>query len=139
MSKLIPLTPEWWASREGVNPVVECSAAEDMCRQEYGLSSDIKYQIQTFGVGHRGESGMVNYDQMDLTTALELVEESSRAWSRLPAVVRERYGSWAAIEAAGASGELEQLLKAAGVNGVSPLTPAASPPAGDTSTPPAGV
>lgn len=139
MSKPMFLSPEWWASRADVNPVITCTAEEDMCRQEYGLSADIKYQIQTFGVGHRGENGTVDYDQMDLTSALALVEESSRAWLQLPAVVRERYGSWAHVETAAQNGELEQLLKAAGVNGASPLTSAASASDSAPVTPPAGV
>jgi len=138
VSKQFVGSVEWWAAREA-GPVVACTASEDMARQEYALSADIRYQIQQFGVGHRGVSGHVDFDNMDLTRAYELIEESSQAWLRLPRVLRDRYQSWSAIERAAASGELEQLLKAAGADGVPPSVPAASPPAGATSTPPAGV
>lgn len=105
---------------------VACTASEDMCRQEYALQSDLAYQVQRFGVGHHGVSGVVDFDHMDLTTALALVEESNQAWLRLPKVVRDRYASWANVEKAAASGELEQVLKAAGIGGDQPPKPAAS-------------
>lgn len=106
---------------------VECTAAEDMARQEYALSSDLKYQIQRFGVGQPGPSGYVDWDNMDLTRALELVDASQKAWLELPRVIRDRYRSWANVEAAAESGELEQLLKAAGAAGSGmPAAPAAS-------------
>lgn len=110
-------------------PVVSCSAAEDMARQEYALSADLKYQIQRFGVGHHTVSGQVDFDHLDLTTAMALVEESSQAWLRLPKLVRDRYQHWGAVEAAARSGELSQLLKAAGIDGevVPPSSPDASP------------
>lgn len=117
----------WWAERANMlAPVVACTDAEDMCRQEYGLTADIKYQIQQFGVGHPSKGGVVDFDNMDLTRALELIEESSQQWLRLPRALRDRYQSWAAVEAAAASGELEQVLKAAGAGEVPSPVPAAS-------------
>lgn len=107
---------------------VECTAAEDMARQEYALSSDLKYQIQRFGVGHHVVSGELDFDNLDLTRALALVEESSQAWLQLPKVLRDRYQSWTAIEQAHQSGELAQVLKAAGIDGGSlPSVSDASP------------
>lgn len=97
-----------------VFPGIDCSGDVDMARQEYALSSEIRYQIQQFGSGHRGESGHVDFDNMDLTRALELVEESNQAWLRIPKVIRDRYQSWSAVERAAASGELDQLLRVKG-------------------------
>lgn len=101
--------------RDRPSPVVVCTAEEDKARQEYAMSADIKYQIQRFGVGHPLQGGAIDFDNLDLTRAMALVEEASEAWLRLPSVVRERYQSWAAVEAAARSGELDQVLKAAGV------------------------
>lgn len=128
-------SPEWWASREGVSPVVACTAEEDMARQEYALQSEIGYQISRFGVGHPVQFGQVDYDNMDRTRAMELLREAELAWAALPKVIRDRYQSWSAVEAAAASGELDQVLKAAGAAPVSGAASAASPSesaAGDT-------
>lgn len=108
-------------------PVVECSAEEDRARQEYKLQSDLAYQVQRFGVGAHPVYGSVDFDNLDLTRALEIVERSREEWAKLPAVVRERYGSWAAVERAHRSGELEQVLKAAGAAEVPSAALAASP------------
>lgn len=119
----------------GESPTIECSAAEDMARQEYALSSDLAYQIQRFGVGHHTRSGVVDFDHLDLTSALALVERSQQQWLELPKVVRDRYQSWANVEKAAQTGELQQLLKAAGAPAVVAGGPAASPseaPAGSS-------
>lgn len=109
-------------------PVVACSEKEDMARQEYALQADLAYQVQRFGVGHHVQSGEVDFDNLDLTRALQIVEESQMAWLRLPKVVRDRYSSWANVEKAAQSGELEQLLKAAGIAGsITPASTDASP------------
>lgn len=111
-----------------------CTAEEDKCRQEYGPQSQIGYQISRFGVGHPLQFGQVDYDSMDLTRAMELIEQSGQAWLSLPKVVRDRYQSWGAVEAAAASGELQQLLKAAGADGgSSPSGAVADVGAGGTS------
>lgn len=106
---------------------VECTAAEDKARQEYGVQSDIGYQIQKFGVGHPLTFGEQDFNLMDLTTAMRLVDESRDAWLRLPKVVRDRYQSWANVERAAATGELEQVLKAAGASAAVADVLAASP------------
>lgn len=107
-----------------VSPVVSCTAEEDMARQEYKLQSDLQYQVTRFGAGLPFQSGVVDFDHMDLTKAFELIEESQQRWLTLPKVVRDRYQSWANVEAAAASGELEQVLKTAGIDGgVSPSKP----------------
>lgn len=100
-------------------PGVVCTAEEDKARQEYAKSSDIGYQIQRFGVGHPVSFGEQDFDLMDLTRAMEIVEQSAQAWLRLPKIVRDRYHSWANVEVAAKSGELEQLLKTAGLPPVS--------------------
>jgi len=109
-----------------VPDVVECTAAEDMCRQEYALQSDLAYQIQRFGVGVHGKSGIVDFDSMDLTAAMSLLEASQKAWLALPKVVRDRYMSWQNVQAAAESGELQQVLKAAGAGELVSSVPAAS-------------
>lgn len=119
-----------------VSPVVVCTEAEDMARQEYALSADLAYQVQRFGVGVHGKFGNQDFSLLDLTTALALVEQSQAAWLELPKVVRDRYMSWANVEAAAASGELEQLLKAAGATGASPVASAASASDSAPVTPP---
>jgi len=112
----------------GDDVTVTCTAAEDMARQEYALSSNLAYQVQKFGVGQFGRSGEQDFDLMDLTTAMAIVEESHAAWGRLPKVVRDRYQSWQNVEAAAKSGELEQVLKTAGVEaGSSASAPGVSP------------
>lgn len=93
---------------------VRCTAEEDMARQEYALSTEIGYQISRFGVGHPVTFGEQDFDRMDLTTSMEIIEESSQRWLSLPKVVRDRYQSWTAVERAAKSGELEQLLRTAG-------------------------
>lgn len=95
---------------------VECTAAEDKARQEYALSSDLAYQVQKFGWGHAFPTGEQDFDLMDLTKAMEVIEESQAAWHRLPKVVRDRYRSWSNVEKAAKSGELEQLLKTSGAS-----------------------
>ncbi|AXH75763.1 MAG: hypothetical protein [Microviridae sp.] len=98
-----------------------------MARQEYALQADLSYQVQRFGVGQPLQFGAVDFDQMDLTRAMSLIEESQQKWLELPRVIRDRYQSWANVEQAAATGELEQLLKAAGIEGgVSPSKPGAS-------------
>lgn len=110
------------------NPTVACTAAEDRCRQEYKLSSDLAYQVQRFGVGIHPVYGEMDMEAQDLTRAFEILEESRTAWLNLPQVVRARYTNWQAVEAAHRSGELAQVLQAAGVEGGgSPSAPAASP------------
>jgi len=111
----------------GLSPVIVCTEGEDMARQEYALQSDLAYQVQRFGVGHHTKSGAVDFDSMDLTTALGLVEASSQQWLQLPKVVRDRYQSWANVEKAAATGELQQLLKAAGAPAAVAGDSAASP------------
>lgn len=99
-----------------------------MARQEYKLQSDLQYQVTRFGAGLPFESGAVDFDHMDLTKAFELIEEAQQRWLTLPKVVRDRYQSWANVEAAAASGELEQVLKTAGIDGgVSPAEPDVPP------------
>jgi len=107
-------------------PGVACTAAEDMARQEYRLQADLAYQVQRFGAGQPFQNGAVDFDMMDLTTAMGVIEEAHLAWARLPKVVRDRYASWANVEAAAKSGELEQLLKTAGVEEVSSSAPTGS-------------
>jgi len=122
-------------------PGIECTAEEDKARQEYALQSEIGYQIQRFGVGHPLQFGSVDYDSMDLTKAMALLEEAQTAWLSLPAVIRDRYQSWANVEAAAASGELEQVLKAAGVSAAVADASGASPSesaAGKGAEPPKG-
>lgn len=109
--------------------VLACPEEEDMARQEYKLSSDLSYQVQKFGAGLPFRSGEVNFDNLDLTVAFDLIAQSREAWLRLPRVVRDRYQSWNNVERAAASGELEQLLKTAGIDtGAVPVAkPAVSP------------
>lgn len=111
---------------DGPNPVIACSADEDMARQEYALSADLKYQVQRFGVGRPMDVGAVDFDNLDLTTAFALIEEAQARWDALPRVIRDRYQSWGAVEAAAQSGELQQVLKAAGVPEVPSGVPGAS-------------
>jgi len=101
-----------WQDRPG--PVISCTEAEDRCRQEYALQADLAYQVQRFGVGHHGDAGTVDFDAMDLTHALDLVARSNQAWLELPKVVRDRYMTWQNVEKAAQTGELQQLLGAAG-------------------------
>lgn len=124
---LLGVVPAPYEGRQALDaPVVSCTLEEDKARQEYALTSSLAYQVQRFGVGVHAKYGVQDFDLMDLTTALQIVEESQAAWLRLPRAVRDRYQSWQNVEAAAASGELEQVLKAAGVDGVSlPSTPAA--------------
>lgn len=112
-----------------VSVVVACPESEDMARQEYRLSSDLAYQVQKFGAGLPFKSGEVNFDNLDLTVAFDLIAQSREAWLRLPRVVRDRYQSWNNVERAAASGELEQLLKTAGIDtgAVPGAKPAVSP------------
>lgn len=97
------------------NPVVACTPEEDRARQEYGVSSQIQYQIQRFGINHPLVSGEADFELMDLTVAMQKIEAANAAWLELPKVVRDRYHSWAAVEHAAKSGELDDLLKGAGV------------------------
>lgn len=109
---------------------VVCIAAEDMARQEYAIQCDLAYQVQRFGAGLPFQNGSVDFDALDLTRAMEIVEQAQLAWLELPKVVRDRYQSWANVERAAQSGELQQLLKAAGAEaGGSASAPAASPSA----------
>lgn len=107
---------------------IRCTAEEDMARQEHALSTEIGYQISKFGVGHPVNYGEQNFDLMDRTLAIEVIEASNQAWLRLPRVVRDRYQSWANVEAAAQSGELEQLLRSAGVPAGSSGGASADPP-----------
>lgn len=91
-----------------------CPPEEDMARQEYALSSQIQYQIQQFGVGRPAESGEVDWDLRDLTTAMSIVREANDQWLTIPADVRARYSSWSNLEHARASGELDAFLKTRG-------------------------
>lgn len=95
-------------------PGIVCTKEEDMARQEYALSTDIGYQISKFGVGHPVTFGEQDFDRMDLTTSMQIIEESSQRWLSLPKVIRDRYHSWGAVERAAKSGELDQLLRTAG-------------------------
>jgi len=101
---------------EGGDLVVACTAEEDMARQEYALSSEIKYQISRFGVGHPVTFGEQDFGMMDRTIAMEILESASQAWLNVPKAVRDRYSSWANVEAAAQSGELAQFLKASGID-----------------------
>lgn len=119
----------------GDDAVVVCNAAEDMCRQEYALSTQIGYQISKFGVGHPLQFGEQDMDLLDRTRAMEILAASAEQWLGLPKVVRDRYQSWANVEAAAKSGELQQLLKAAGVDGGSSPSTAAADGGGGGTTP----
>lgn len=99
-------------------PVIVCTSDEDRTRQEYKLQADISYQVARFGVGMHPAYGDQDFSMLDLDAALALVADSREAWARLPQAIRARYGSWAAVEHAAQTGELAQVMKAAG------LTPA---------------
>lgn len=119
---------------EGDDVLLVCEEGSSLARQEYALQSDIGYQISRFGVGHPLEFGEQDMDLMDRTRAMEVLQASARQWLELPKVVRDRYQSWANVEAAAKSGELAQLLKAAGADGgSSPSAAAAVEGAGGTS------
>lgn len=95
--------------------VIECPPEGDMARQEYKESADLRYQVERFGVGvHQPVYGESHTD-LDLTQAFQLVERAQGAWLALPAVVRQRYANWREVEAAALSGELEQVIRTAGV------------------------
>ena len=114
--------------RSSAEPVISCTEAEDMARQEYKLQADLQYQVTRFGAGLPFKSGSVDFDHMDLTKAFELIAESQERWLTLPKVIRDRYQSWANVERAAQSGELAQVLKAAGIDaGSSASVPDASP------------
>lgn len=117
-----------WADRK--SETIACTAGEDMCRQEYALQADLAYQVQRFGAGQPFQNGNVDFDAMDLTHALQIVEEAQLAWLQLPKVIRDRYQSWQNVERAARSGELEQLMKAAGVEGSGLPSAAAAVPSG---------
>jgi len=124
-------TVSWPRGQETVSldlqfPGIECTAEEDKCRQEYALKTDISFQLQAFGLGRPMQYGAVDFDNLDLTRALELVDAAQQQWLGLPKVIRDRYQSWSAVESAARSGELEQVLKAAGVAAASAAAPAAS-------------
>lgn len=116
---------------------IVCTDAEDMARQEYKLQSDLQYQVTRFGAGLPFQSGQLDTD-LDLTRAFELVEESQQRWLALPKGIRDRYMSWANVEHAAKSGELEQFMKTLGIDGIgSPSVPDGSPSdsaAGEVST-----
>lgn len=97
-------------------PGIVCTAAEDMARQEYKLQSDLQYQVTRFGAGLPFHSGELDTD-LDLTRAFELIEETQQRWLTLPKGVRDRYMSWANVEHAAKTGELEQFLKTLGLDG----------------------
>lgn len=120
-------------------PGVVCPPEEDKARQEYALSTEIGYQISRFGVGHPVTFGEQDFDAMDLTRAMGIIEESSQRWLALPRVIRDRYHSWGAVERAAKSGELDQLLRTAGAPAGS-LGGAPAVPASDSApvTPPKG-
>lgn len=108
-------------------PGIVCTDAEDMARQEYKLQSDLQYQVTRFGAGLPFQSGQLDTD-LDLTRAFELVEESQQRWLALPKGIRDRYMSWANVEHAAKSGELEQFMKTLGIDGGgSPSVPDGSP------------
>lgn len=123
-------------------PGVVCTPEEDKARQEYALQSEIGYQISKFGVGHPIQYGNVDYDSMDLTKAYALIQESQQAWLRLPRAIRDRYQSWANVEAAAKTGELDQFIKAH-VGSAAVAEPAGASPsesaAGEGAKPPKGV
>jgi len=123
---------------EGEDVILACTPEEDMARQEYALSSEIKYQISRFGVGHPLSFGEQDFDMMDRTRAMELLEAASQAWLSVPKAVRDRYASWANVEAAAQSGELAAFLKASGIDGSSlpSVADAAGGSGGTTPTPP---
>lgn len=114
---ITPLVGQEVVWQDRVSEGLQCDPSQDMCRQEYALQTDLAYQIQRFGAGQPFQNGVVDFDGMDLTTAYGLIERAQLAWAELPRVVRDRYGSWQNVERAAQSGELQQLLKAAGVEG----------------------
>lgn len=118
-------------------PGIVCTKEEDMARQEYALSTEIGYQISRFGVGHPAVFGEQDFDRMDLTTSMAIIEESSQRWLALPKLIRDRYHSWGAVERAAKSGELDQLLRTAGAPaGGSGGAPAVPPSDSAAGTPP---
>lgn len=127
----VPLGPR------GDDVVVACTAEEDMCRQEYALQSEIKYQISRFGVGHPVTFGEQDFGMFDRTLAMQVLEDAHQAWLTVPKPVRDRYQSWANVEAAAQSGELAQFLKASGIDaGSSASVPDAGGGSGGTTPAP---
>lgn len=98
--------------RRGRATLVMCTPEEDMARQEFKEQVDVNRVVSQYGtnlfvMNHRGEF----HQELDLTTAYQAVEESRAAWAKLPKEVRERYGSWDALQTAAESGELSEFLK----------------------------
>jgi len=81
---------------------------EDVTRQEFLADCDINTLLTRHGFSPPGrelEYGEADYD-MDLSSALKASKDASEAFSRLDPAVSSAYGSWAAVMAAMARGEL---------------------------------
>lgn len=86
----------------------------DRARQEFAADADINEMFRKFGVFGDPRKpltfGEVDYT-IDLQQALGAIEEAKRVYARMPANVKEKYGSWQAMINAAAAGELELELK----------------------------
>lgn len=81
---------------------------EDVCRQEFLSDCDVNNVLSRHGLfasSRALEYGEADYD-MDLVSAMQAASLTSQAFSRLDPAVTSVYGSWAAVMAAVARGEL---------------------------------
>jgi len=92
-------------------PTVECTAAEDKCRQEFKAETDTHLLLKRYGAGvplrqvAYGEA----YTDVDRLTALAHVSRLQEAFTALPDHIRSKFGSWESVFAAIQSGELSSL------------------------------
>lgn len=118
---------------------LDCSGdVEHAARQEFKDDADLNVLLRRFGAIPTGSAPVFGEYDFDLTLqdAIAAGRESSRAWSRLPADVQARYGSWPAVLAALDRGELKlKLPTAEAASGGSEAAGGGSgPPAGDRSS-----
>lgn len=107
---------------------VRCTADEDRARQEYAKDADINILLKRFGVNlpvRNPEYGEVDFD-LDLQGAYRAVADAREGFSKLPAHLREKYGSWEALFSAIGNGEVITLTPSEDSAAVPPNPAAAS-------------
>lgn len=85
---------------------LDFTGAEDVTRQEFLRETDVNYILQRYGLPTANPQFGEQFADIDLQRAIQLQQELSDAYQRLPERLRRDYGSWGGIIAAADRGEL---------------------------------
>lgn len=94
-------------------PTIDTTDLDDMTRQEFKDETDITKILYRYGVPNRVNPTFGDYDYtLDLQAAMGALTEANEAVSRLPAALREKYGTISALQDGILTGDFQKDYEA---------------------------